>query len=206
MTAPLSDPPPSPSRLLAALRAGLEAYDQLIRLYRPYLLHIAREDISRDLDVLVGASGVVQETFWRFWQAVRDVRGDTEAELRAWLRSTLHGILRDEERKLHTARRDVRRQEHFPGNQSSAAWSGPCLDPAPSPSSHAAQREQAERLEQALGRLPQDQRLAVLLQKEHELSDEQIGRLLNCSPEAVRMKRVRALARLRRELGDDHAA
>jgi RNA polymerase sigma-70 factor (ECF subfamily) len=204
MIAPLPDPP-SPSALLAALREGLEAYDQLLRLYHPYLLRIAREDISCDLNVLLGASGVVQVTFWKFWQAIRDFRGHTEAELRAWLRSTLHSILRDEERKLHTASRDVSRQECLPGNRSSAAWSGPCADPAPSPGSQVVQREQLERLEQALKRLPADQRLAVLLQKEHELRDDQIGRLLNCSPEAVRMKRVRALARLRHELGEDHA-
>lgn len=205
MTAPRTDLRPSAGRLLAALRRGLEAYDQLLRLYHPYLLRIARDDISRDLDVLVGASGVVQVTFWKFWQAIRDFRGQTEAELRAWLRSTLHSVLHDEERKLHTAGRDVSRQEHFPTHDSSGAWSGPCVDPAPSPESQAEYREQVERLEQALRRLPEDQRLAVLLQKDHELSDEQIGRLLNCTAEAVRMKRVRGLAQLRRELGDDHA-
>src|SRR5438105_3146877 len=115
MAAPLADMRPSSGHLVATLRSGLEAYEQLLRLYQPYLLRIAREDISRDLDVLIGASGVVQVTFWKFWQALRDFRGETDAQLRAWLRSTLHGVLHDEERKLHTARRDAGRQEYLPG-------------------------------------------------------------------------------------------
>ena len=206
MTSPLPGPTSSPEQLIAALRGGLAAYEELLRRYQPLLTQTARREISPQLEATFGASGVVQETFWKVWQALRDFRGQTEAELVAWMRGILRNVLGGEERKLHAAKRDVRREERVDPGASSASPSGPWFDPNPSPGSQAAQHEQLDRLRQALQRLPDDQRLAVLLQKEHELSDEQIGRLLNCSVEAVRMKRVRGLARLRQELGGDDGA
>ena len=75
-------------------------------------------------------------------------------------------------------------------------------DPDPSPDELAVASDRARWLRSALATLPDEQRAAVELQLAG-WSGEQIQAALNRSPEAVRMLRHRAIARLRTILADE---
>jgi RNA polymerase sigma factor (sigma-70 family) len=61
-------------------------------------------------------------------------------------------------------------------------------------------RERAELVRRALDRLPEDYRWALLWRYQETLSFEEIGRLLQRSPNAARKLWARALVRLQQEL------
>jgi RNA polymerase sigma-70 factor (ECF subfamily) len=63
-------------------------------------------------------------------------------------------------------------------------------------------RERADRVREALGRLPEAQRAVVHLHRYEELSFAEIGRALGISEGAARIRAFRAYDRLRALLGD----
>jgi RNA polymerase sigma factor (sigma-70 family) len=86
------------------------------------------------------------------------------------------------------------------------AWIGPC--PAsrdPTPSRELARREREAALLAALERLPGPYRDVVIWHHREQLAFEEIGRRRGISAEAARKLWARALARLRQELGREHA-
>jgi RNA polymerase sigma-70 factor (ECF subfamily) len=60
--------------------------------------------------------------------------------------------------------------------------------------------EEAEALRRALERLPEDYRLALLLRYQEQRSFDDIGRLLDLSPNAARKLWLRAVRRLQQEV------
>jgi RNA polymerase sigma-70 factor (ECF subfamily) len=62
------------------------------------------------------------------------------------------------------------------------------------------EHEQDEALQAALGRLPADYRQVITLRYHEQLSFEEIGRLLQRSPDAARKLWARAVERLQEEL------
>ncbi|MCI0456835.1 MAG: sigma-70 family RNA polymerase sigma factor [Gemmataceae bacterium] len=69
----------------------------------------------------------------------------------------------------------------------------------PSPSRLAMQHEQAQAMQQALDRLPEDYRQVLVLRYQEQRSFEEIARLMERSPNAVRKLWLRALRRLQQE-------
>jgi RNA polymerase sigma-70 factor (ECF subfamily) len=69
-----------------------------------------------------------------------------------------------------------------------------------SPSGEAMEHEQDQALQAALGRLPEDYRRVIALRHQEDLSFEEIGRLLQRSPDAARKLWARAIERLQEEL------
>jgi len=65
-------------------------------------------------------------------------------------------------------------------------------------------QEQAEALQQALGRLPDDYRRVILLRYQEDRSFEEIGRLMQRSPNAARLLWLRAIERVKHELRRHH--
>jgi RNA polymerase sigma-70 factor (ECF subfamily) len=62
-------------------------------------------------------------------------------------------------------------------------------------------REQSETLAATLTRLPNDYRQIILLRYQQQLSFEEIGNQLGRTPDAARMLWVRAVERLKQEMG-----
>ena len=69
-----------------------------------------------------------------------------------------------------------------------------------SPSGQAVEHEQDQALQAALERLPEDYRRVITLRYEQQLPFEEIGRLLQRSPDAARKLWARAVERLHEEL------
>ena len=105
----MDTPGPPTEDLLRRARAGDEdARGRLLEAYRSYLALLARLQLGRDLQGKVDPSDLVQEVFLEAHRDWGQFRGQTEGELRAWLR-----------RMLATCKR--RSKSAAPGRSKSAA-------------------------------------------------------------------------------------
>ena len=86
------------------------------------------------------------------------------------------------------------------GDDSSEGPAGGLAANMPSPSGQAMEHEQDQALQAALGRLPEDYRRVITLRYQEQLAFEEIGRLLQRSPDAARKLWARAVERLHEEL------
>jgi RNA polymerase sigma-70 factor (ECF subfamily) len=198
----------SPEHLLRLAQAGEEdALGSLLEQYRSYLALLARVQISRRLQGKVDAADLVQETFLEAHRGFARFQGTTEKELVSWLRQILAANLADLVRRYVVARRrDVRleRELMVDLDHSSQVLGESLMSRHSSPSQQAARREQAVLLAEALGRLPEHYREVLILHHLEELSFPEVGRRLGRSLDSVKNVWARALARLRRCLGDLH--
>jgi RNA polymerase sigma-70 factor (ECF subfamily) len=197
---------PDPEELLRRARAGSgPARGQLLELYRRYLLLLARLQIGRRLQGKVDAADLVQETFLDAHRHFAQFRGQTEAEVVAWLRQILATHLANLVRHyLGSQRRDVRLERALAGELENSSR---LLDHAlqanhSSPSERAARREQVVQLADALAQLPANYREVLILRHLEELSFPEVARRMNRTVEGVKKLWARALASLRSSLGD----
>jgi RNA polymerase sigma-70 factor (ECF subfamily) len=186
-----------------ARRGSTSALGQLAQACRAYLLMIANEELRPEVAGKLGASDLVQETFLRAQQAIPDFRGQSEAELRAWLRTILRNHVANVHRKyLQTEQTQVTREQPLAPTSHSTAQ-GPA-DDAPGPRTAVLTYERAELLRAALDRLPPDYREVVVLRNWQRLSFIEVAGRLGRSPEAVRKLWTRAIERLQAELATDY--
>lgn len=194
-----------PQLLLQQARGGSEAaLGQLLESYSPYLTLLARVQIGRRLQGKVDPADLVQETFLEAHRQFGQFRGATEGELVAWLRRILAGqfalLLR---RYLGTKGRDItlERELAFQMDQSSQILDGGLLASYSTPSQHAARREQAVLLAEALAKLPEDYREVIILRHLEGLAFAEVAQRMERSEDSVQKLWVRALGSLRRSLG-----
>jgi RNA polymerase sigma-70 factor (ECF subfamily) len=185
---------------LEAARAGSpEALGQALEAYRRYLLLVAQRNLDPQLQAKGGASDLVQETFLEAQHDFGQFHGTTEEELLAWLRRLLLNNLSNFARRYRdTDKRAVARELALPSDGSTAGTGG-VAGPDPTPSAMAMEREQAQALQRALTRLPAEYRRVIELRYQEGKSFEDIGRLLNKTPDAARKLWSRAMERLRLE-------
>jgi len=192
------------SRLLDAFRRGdAEAGDPLLARCRSWLTLLARLQIDTHFQGKFDRSDVVQQTMLEAVRNFPQFRGQTDAELAAWLRQILAHVLAHEVRRYRgTDKRDVGREVSLQQSleQSSQRLGDLLAASGPSPSQQAARHEQELLLAAVLARLPDDYREVIILRNLESLSHEQVAGRMQRSPGAVRMLWVRALTRLREEL------
>jgi len=157
----------NPEQLIHEARTGADtALGPLLDLYRSYLRLLARVEIGRRLQGKIDASDLVQETFLEAHRNFARFQGTSEPQLVAWLRQILAGkvayLLRQ---YLGTQQRDVRLERELSVglDNSSRQLGADLIASMSSPSQQAARREQAVLLAEALERLPEDYREAVVL-------------------------------------------
>jgi RNA polymerase sigma-70 factor (ECF subfamily) len=153
---------------------------------RGYLLHIARRRLGGALHSRGGASDLVQTALLRAHEARDQCRAATPQQYRGWLRQILLNVIRRFRRWHHGPARDAAREVPLAAVPADIL-TGPAGDPSQEPDGQ---------LGDALDRLPEEQRRAVILRAEHEMSFEQIGEALGKSADAARMTYHRALERL----------
>lgn len=171
-----------------------DTFQEVLESCRRFLLSIANHEVPPDLRAKGGASDLVQQTFAAALRCEQQFRGESLAELRAWLRAILRSEAAVFRRQFYsTASRDVSRESN--------------IDPKSfrdqqTPPSVAIQTEDDLRLSEAFSRLPETQRVAVTLRIEHQKTFAEIGATLNRSEDAARKLFTNALSRLRGRLGD----
>lgn len=191
-------------RLLHALRQGdTAAQGELLLRFQPWLRLLARLQLESRFQGKFDASDIVQQTLLEACRALAQFRGNTEAELAAWLRQILAHVLAHEMRRYQgTQQRDLAREVSLEQElaQSSQRLGALLAAPGSSPSEQAARREQEVLLAEVLARLPEDYREVIILRNLQGLSHEEVAQRMDRGVGAVRMLWVRALARLRQEL------
>jgi RNA polymerase sigma-70 factor (ECF subfamily) len=195
-----------PEQLLGLARGGDgRALGQLLELYRGYLALLARLQVGGKLQRKVDASDLVQETFLEAHRDFPQFQGKTEKELVNWLRQILASTLADLVRHYAgTQRRNLRLERDLAAEleQSSRLLDRSLVVAHSSPSEQAARREQAVLLADALERLPAHYREVVILCHLEGLSFPEVARRMGRTLDSVKHLWARALARLRRSLGE----
>ena len=194
------------TRLADALRQGDAAAQVEIQLrYEGWLHLLARLQIDTRFQGKFGASDIVQQTLLEACRDLRQFRGQTEAELLAWLRQILAHVLAHEVRRYcGTQQRDLTREVSLEQSlvQSSQRLGDLLATSTPSPSQRAIQHERELLLADMLLQLPDDYREVIVLRNLEGLSHEEVAQRMGRSVTAVRMLWVRALARLRQTIAE----
>src|SRR5262245_4961414 len=108
-------------RLAAARSGSREALGQALEACRGYLHLLAERELDPDLRAKGSASDLVQETFLEAQKDFRQFHGNSEEELRAWLRQLLLNNLANFTRRYRTtAKRAVGREMRIEAGGSSA--------------------------------------------------------------------------------------
>jgi RNA polymerase sigma-70 factor (ECF subfamily) len=167
--------------------------------YRSYLVLLARWHWNPRLQGKFDPSDVVQQTLVQAWQGLRDFRGTTEAELRAWLRQILTRHLADLARDFGRAKRDLQLERSLEAlvSDSSIRLEAWLDDQQSSPDERAERNEQLVQLAAALAELPAAQQEAVSLHHLHGLSVAEIAALMERSTTAIAGLLKRGLRTLR---------
>lgn len=164
-----------------ATRRDEQAFETLVWPELPHAMRFARRLGCHQAD----AEDAIQDALAR----LASLHGlPTELGLRAWLCREVHTSARS---RLRSERRRRRRE---------ASVAALDLEEEPAP-----EFELREEVDHALGRLDQEERIAVELRYLHDLDYHEMALVLGSSPGACRQRVQKALARLRERLGQNAA-
>jgi RNA polymerase sigma-70 factor (ECF subfamily) len=193
----MASPEETAGDLLAAARAGSrEALGRLLEACRNYLLVIARQELDPGLRAKGGGSDLVQETFLEAQRDFRAFHGQTEGELRAWLKELLYNnVVNFARRFRETRKREIDREQALDTGMGSGLAGAD-----PTPSKNASNREEDQLVREALDRMPEDYREVLLLRFREGLAFEEVARRMGRSLNAVHKLWARAVERVQREI------
>jgi RNA polymerase sigma-70 factor (ECF subfamily) len=140
-----------------------------------------------------------QEVFLRVFRTIHRFRG--QSSLRTWI----YRIAVNQARNRHRFWRRRHRDEQVSLDQHVATHGDTLCGSAPTPDRVLAQKELAERLQNALERLPFEQRTAIVLREVDGLSYEEIAYSLDLAVGTVKSRLTRARQALRADLRDARA-
>jgi len=163
---------------------------------------LARLQLDPRLRGELDPSDVVQQTLLKAHERLEQFRGDTDAELRAWLRAILARTLADAVRKFGRQRGDRALSLEAALEQSSAKLEAMLATEESSPSHGALRAERLVGLAEALGQLPDDQRTAVELHYLSGLSVPDVAQQMGRSTVSVTGLLYRGMKALREKIGD----
>lgn len=201
------DPEEDLQTLEASVTAGdHQAVERVIAKYGPRLRRMIGVRLDPRLARRVDPSDVVQETFIEVQRRLPRYLRERPLPLYPWLRQVAAERLAElADRHIHARKRSVRREVWSLGasDESVAQLARHLAHSGTSPSRHAVRKECQEQIRDALGRLADGDREILLMKFVEQLSTKDTAAILGISPEAVGMRRLRALKRLSDELGEE---
>jgi RNA polymerase sigma-70 factor, ECF subfamily len=167
--------------------------------FRSYLRMLAELQLGHGGRAKIDPSDIVQQTLLDAHRDRDQFRGRSEAEMAAWLRRLLACNLADAARLIGRAKRDAARERSLEAaiEASSARLEAWLAAEQSSPSEQAERNEAILCLVDALARLPEDNRQALVLRHCQGLSLAEISARLGRTPPAVAGLLKRGLAELR---------
>ena len=183
----------------------VESNHETLDQFRSYLYLLARAHLGPRMQNKLDASDLVQQTLLDAHAKKNQFRGNTDAERAAWLRKILTCNLADALRHQHRAKRDVSRQRSLEAEIDGSfcraeSWLAASQS---SPSQQATKKEELLRLADALTKLPEAQRDAVILRHLQVMSLAEVASQLDRSEPAVAGLVYRGLNKLHDLLDDE---
>lgn len=165
--------------LQQAIQGNDEAFAQLVETYQKPVYNLCYRMLGDPQE----AEDAAQESFWRAYQGLR--RYDPQRSFITWLLSIAAHYCIDQQRKrrLPLVPVELLPEEEVP-------------DSSPNPEKVVSQMIDDQQLRNLLTTLPAPDRAAIVLRYWHDLSDEEIGRMLGLTVSAVKSR----LHRARRQL------
>lgn len=187
-------------RLVTLAKTGDElALERLCKVYGERVRRIVRLRMGRELRSKMESMDLVQDTFISALRGLENFTYQNEGDFLRWLSTIVENRLRDNLKKFHADKRDIRKEMSLNNNRQSAQDSfvkmaGP-VD-STTPSVIMSRREELDGLEKALDKLKPEYKEVILLNKIEGLSSKELGDRLGKAPGAVRMLLSRAMMAL----------
>ena len=182
--------------LLVRCRAGdPAALDGLLGKLRPYLRLLVRSRLGPDLGHQSEASDLVQESLLRIYRGFSQFAGQGVPELLGWIGQIANNVVIGWERQQGADKRD-RRREVCRGQAPASAFSGDSTS-----EQRLMRDEDAARLAEAMERLPEAYREVIQGRIFDQLPFADISERTGKSVGALRVLCLRAIQRLRKEMG-----
>jgi RNA polymerase sigma-70 factor (ECF subfamily) len=163
-----------------------EALNHVLQTCRNYLLLIANREIDSELKVKVAASDLVQETLFEASRNFGKFDGETDADVRAWVRRILLNNLAEvRDRFRGTLKREMQREMSIPADRVFSPINNHIANETPA-IGKLIRRESLDALQEALSSLPEQYHEVLMLRNRDGLSFEDIGTRMNRSAEAAR--------------------
>ena len=176
-------------RLMHLVGAGdTQAFEQLIERHQALVAGTVARMLGSNADV----EDIAQQVFIRVWRSAG--RYVAKAKFTTWLLKITRNLVFNEMRR-------AKRHPHLPVQVEPGAEEIPLRDEqAGTPEAALLEAELQNAIEQAIGQLPETQRMALVLRRYEELSYEEIAAVLDLSVPAVKSLLFRARTELRERL------
>jgi RNA polymerase sigma-70 factor (ECF subfamily) len=169
-------------------RGDVDSFNQLILRWERPIYALAYRVIGREEE----ARDVCQEAFLRAFRALPGFKG--QAKFSSWLYRITLNLCRDW----------IRRQRRAPVSQMpedvDVAEMAASRGPVESIEDLVARRELSAVVEEAMARLPEEQRTAIILKEYHGMTFQEIAELQGCPLSTVKTRLYQGLSVLRRHL------
>lgn len=176
----------------SALQTLCEAYGERV-------LRIVRLRMGGELRSKLQSMDLVQDVLVSALRGLKDFTYQTEGDFLRWLAAITENRIRDNVERLHAEKRDIRREIPLDtsgqsGTDTFVRTVGPVS--ATTPSMIVSRREDLDRLEEAIDKMPAEYRQVILLAKIEGLSGAELAQRLGKTPGAARALLSRAMAAL----------
>lgn len=199
-----SDPDRVQSLLVLLKRGDQAALAELFALHREKLRRMVLFRLDQRLAGRVSASDVLQEAYIDAVRRVEHYFEKPDQSFFGWLRLIVGQRLADLHREHLARKRDAGREVSMhasPGHGADSACIAAAIAGSISSPSHAARRNESQRLlESALEQMDPTDREVLALRHFEELSNAETAAVLGIEPPAASKRYVRALARLKQIL------
>jgi RNA polymerase sigma-70 factor, ECF subfamily len=198
-------PDPDTGELLDRSAAGdTDARDRLLRRHRDRLKRMIAIRIDGRLAARLDPSDIVQEALAEADAKLDSYLSDRPLPFYPWLRQIAwERLVQLHRRHIRSQRRSVAREEAISlSDRSAAELAQRLLARGSTPSRQALRNEARVRVRAALDALPETDREVLVLRNLEQLSVADTAEVLGLSAGAVKMRHLRALARLREALDD----
>ena len=187
-------------RAIAGDRAALSAL--LLDHYDSLHHHISNR-ISNQLQGLVRADDILQQTFVRAAQRITEFQPQHDGAFRGWLKTIAENLLRDAEKRRRRERRASSQRERSTASEGNRPVGG--LDQLAAnlttPARRVHRNDSIVRMKAAMQQLPREQREVIRRRYLLGQSLEEVAEALGCSKDAARGLCYRARQRLRAHMG-----
>ena len=176
-------------RLMQLVSGGdTAAFEMLVERHQRLVIGTVAKMLGNNSDV----EDIAQQVFVRVWKSAK--RYVPRAKFTTWLLKITRNLVFNEMRRQ-------KRHSHMPLQVEAGEDERPIKDEhAASPDASLLEKELQEAIDAAIARLPESQRMAVILRRYEELSYEEIAQTLDQSVSAVKSLLFRARTELRDNL------